>query len=225
MPARYPRIAPLGVAMSNAGAFIGALRVCWDGRLSNRRSTIVVIVEQMVNTAQNRTRPEAPALVRRRAAYSGRSRARLAADRERQILAGAVDFFARLGLGAQSRELAAEIGVTHALGLPLLSEQASADRACPRDRDRRPLEFEPGSPSRRAAAGRRQAVNVLRRVPARHPQARVAAHLHVLGDERRPHCGPLFRPVARALPRLLRKRGVPTACARAAGPRRARRPC
>ena len=60
-------------------------------------------------------------MVRRRAAGGGRPRApaprqRLAAaDRERQILHGAVDFFARHGLGAQTRELAAEIGVTHAL--------------------------------------------------------------------------------------------------------------
>ena len=38
-----------------------------------------------------------------------------AAEREQQILAGAVDFFARRGFDAQTRELAAEIGVTHAL--------------------------------------------------------------------------------------------------------------
>lgn len=38
-----------------------------------------------------------------------------AAAREEQILRGAVDFFARHGLEAQTRELAAEIGVTHAL--------------------------------------------------------------------------------------------------------------
>ncbi len=38
-----------------------------------------------------------------------------AADREQQILASAVDFFARRGFDAQTRELAAEIGITHAL--------------------------------------------------------------------------------------------------------------
>lgn len=38
-----------------------------------------------------------------------------AADREQQILAGAVDFFARRGLDAQTRELADELGITHAL--------------------------------------------------------------------------------------------------------------
>ncbi len=36
-------------------------------------------------------------------------------ERERQIVEGAVDFFARHGLAAQTRELAAQIGVTHAL--------------------------------------------------------------------------------------------------------------
>ena len=36
-------------------------------------------------------------------------------DRERQIVEAAVDFFARHGLAAQTRELAAQIGVTHAL--------------------------------------------------------------------------------------------------------------
>ena len=50
--------------------------------------------------------PATPATPRRRLS---------AADREQQILAGAVDFFARRGFDAQTRELAAEIGVTHAL--------------------------------------------------------------------------------------------------------------
>ena len=47
---------------------------------------------------------------------AGAPRQRLsAADREQQILAGAVDFFARRGLDAQTRELAGELGITHAL--------------------------------------------------------------------------------------------------------------
>ena len=38
-----------------------------------------------------------------------------AAERERLILIGAADFFARRGLEAQTRELADELGITHAL--------------------------------------------------------------------------------------------------------------
>jgi AcrR family transcriptional regulator len=63
-------------------------------------------VEQMVNTAKTPSLPSAAATPRRRLS---------ATDREQQILAGAVDFFARRGFDAQTRELAAEIGVTHAL--------------------------------------------------------------------------------------------------------------
>jgi AcrR family transcriptional regulator len=65
-------------------------------------------VEQMVNTEE--TRPPARSGVR------SRTRTRLgAAEREQQIVAGAVDFFARRGLDAQMRELAAEIGIAHTL--------------------------------------------------------------------------------------------------------------
>lgn len=38
-----------------------------------------------------------------------------AVEREQQILAGAVDFFARRGLDGQVRELAEELGITHTL--------------------------------------------------------------------------------------------------------------
>ncbi len=38
-----------------------------------------------------------------------------AQEREQQIVAGAVDFFARRGLDAQMRELAAELGIAHTL--------------------------------------------------------------------------------------------------------------
>lgn len=45
-----------------------------------------------------------------------RSRRRLdARERERQIIEGAVEFFARRGLDAQMRELAAELGIAHTL--------------------------------------------------------------------------------------------------------------
>jgi len=70
----------------------------------------------MVNTAKTPSPPPgrqpSPALAR----PAGAARRRLtAAEREQQILAGAVNFFSRRGFGAQTRELAAEIGVTHAL--------------------------------------------------------------------------------------------------------------
>ncbi|TXC66695.1 TetR/AcrR family transcriptional regulator [Piscinibacter aquaticus] len=38
-----------------------------------------------------------------------------ARERERQIIEGAVEFFARRGLDAQMRELAAELGIAHTL--------------------------------------------------------------------------------------------------------------
>ena len=82
----------------------------------------------MVNTAKTRTKPTDS--VGRGAVRGGQAapstpttpttpaapRQRLsAADREQQILAGAVDFFSRRGLDAQTRELADELGITHAL--------------------------------------------------------------------------------------------------------------
>ena len=85
----------------------------------------------MVNTAKTRAKPtstvgrsavagastdKAAAGLASRASRAGEPRRRLsAADREQQILAGAVDFFARRGLDAQTRELADELGITHAL--------------------------------------------------------------------------------------------------------------
>ena len=74
----------------------------------------------MVNTAQTRTPPVA-AVAAGAAAPSAPTRApavrrRLEArEREQQIIDSAVDFFARRGLEAQMRELAAEIGVAHTL--------------------------------------------------------------------------------------------------------------
>ena len=59
----------------------------------------------MDTTAKTRT-PGPAAAPRRRL---------VAAEREQQILAGAVDFFARRGLEGQTRELADELGITQAL--------------------------------------------------------------------------------------------------------------
>ncbi len=70
----------------------------------------------MVNTAKTPSPPPGrqPSPVLARPASAARRRL-TAAEREQQILAGAVNFFSRRGFGAQTRELAAEIGVTHAL--------------------------------------------------------------------------------------------------------------
>jgi len=66
----------------------------------------------MVNTEQTRApRPAAAA-----AAAAAPARRRLdAREREQQIVDGASDFFARRGLDAQMRELAAELGIAHTL--------------------------------------------------------------------------------------------------------------
>ncbi len=69
-------------------------------------------VEQMVNTEETR----APRTETARApGRSGVRRRMDAREREQQIVDGAVDFFARRGLDAQMRELAAEIGIAHTL--------------------------------------------------------------------------------------------------------------
>jgi AcrR family transcriptional regulator len=68
-------------------------------------------VDQMINTAQTRATPPGAS-----AAAAPPVRQRLsAAEREQQIVDGAVDFFARRGLDAQMRELAAELGIAHTL--------------------------------------------------------------------------------------------------------------
>lgn len=82
----------------------------------------------MVNTPQTRSRalpPQAVAVTvastvamtadaTRSEAAAGRKRL-LAHEREQQIVHGAIDFFARRGLDAQMRELAAELGIAHTL--------------------------------------------------------------------------------------------------------------
>ncbi len=65
----------------------------------------------MVNTAQTRV-PVRTAVLAERAAPRRRLDAR---EREQQIVGGAADFFARRGLEAQMRELAAELGIAHTL--------------------------------------------------------------------------------------------------------------
>jgi len=95
----------------------------WGLRLVDQAFNNLRKVEQMVNTEETR----APAPVRLRNASAAMAsvpapaaatpvRRRLGApERERQIVAGATEFFARRGLDAQMRELAAEIGIAHTL--------------------------------------------------------------------------------------------------------------
>jgi AcrR family transcriptional regulator len=69
-------------------------------------------VEQMVNTEE--TRASTAVAVARPAAAPVRRRLE-AREREQQIVDGAAEFFARRGLEAQMRELAAELGIAHTL--------------------------------------------------------------------------------------------------------------
>jgi AcrR family transcriptional regulator len=76
-------------------------------------------VEQMVNTAETRPKRgarQAPAAVPSPSSTAPTARKRLdAREREQQIIEGATEFFARRGLEAQMRELAAELGIAHTL--------------------------------------------------------------------------------------------------------------
>ncbi len=87
------------------GGFHAVTSGLWGLELIEQTLNNVVRVEQMVNTAKTRASD---------VGLSSRKRLS-AAEREQQILAGAVDFFARRGLEAQTRELADELGITHAL--------------------------------------------------------------------------------------------------------------
>ena len=69
------------------------------------------MVDRLVNSTPIQTNPDASSRT-----GTGAVRRRLGvAERERQILDGAIQFFARHGLGGQLRDLARSIGVTHAL--------------------------------------------------------------------------------------------------------------
>lgn len=63
----------------------------------------------MINTA------ETPPITKAAAKASGGRRRLDAREREQQIIDGATEFFARRGLDAQMRELAAELGIAHTL--------------------------------------------------------------------------------------------------------------
>ena len=78
--------------------------------LLTKRSTMLIMVDALVNRSLPRRNPKgkpaAPATARKRMSVL---------DRERHIVDGAIQFFARHGFDAQMRDLAKSIGVTHAL--------------------------------------------------------------------------------------------------------------
>ena len=72
------------------------------------------MVDRLVNREPIQTNPDEPLSPSGTKARSSRRRLGVA-ERERQILEGAIQFFARHGFGGQLRDLARSIGVTHAL--------------------------------------------------------------------------------------------------------------
>jgi AcrR family transcriptional regulator len=84
--------------------------------LFTRRSTIVGKIDRLVNSVPIQKNPDRPRAVARAGDAAPVARRRLGvAERERQILDGAIQFFADKGLDGQLRDLASSIGVTHAL--------------------------------------------------------------------------------------------------------------
>jgi AcrR family transcriptional regulator len=78
--------------------------------LFTKRSTMLAMEDASVNRALPRANPQGSD------ALAPTRRKRMAVqDRERQIVDGAIEFFARHGFDAQLRDLAKSIGVTHTL--------------------------------------------------------------------------------------------------------------
>ena len=73
-------------------------------------------IDRPVNSVPIQKNPDRPQSATRAVVAAPRLRRRLGvAERERQILDGAIQFFADKGLDGQLRDLASSIGVTHAL--------------------------------------------------------------------------------------------------------------
>jgi AcrR family transcriptional regulator len=72
-------------------------------------------VDQMVNTEKTPEKNRAEPAALARSGFTPTRRRLDAREREEQIVAGATEFFARRGLDAQMRELAAELGIAHTL--------------------------------------------------------------------------------------------------------------
>lgn len=80
--------------------------------LFTNRLTIIKIIKQKVNSVTIQTNPEHDESQKTGA---GKRRRLGLVERERQILDGAIEFFALKGFDGQLRDLARSIGVTHAL--------------------------------------------------------------------------------------------------------------
>jgi AcrR family transcriptional regulator len=91
-----------------------------------KRSTMLAMVDSLVNSGRPGTYPEPAAETRGAPAVRRRMST---ADRERHIVEGAITFFSEHGLDAQMRELASAIGVTHTLVYHYFpTKQALVDR-------------------------------------------------------------------------------------------------
>lgn len=74
------------------------------------------LIDRTVNSVRIQRNPDQPADGKETAAENAPQRRRLSvSERERQIVDGAIQFFASNGFGGQLRDLAKSIGVTHAL--------------------------------------------------------------------------------------------------------------
>jgi AcrR family transcriptional regulator len=76
---------------------------------------MVRIIDQLVNSVSVQTNPRTPSKVESPGQEAPARKRMGVAERERQILDGAIRFFAANGFGGQLRDLAKSIGVTHAL--------------------------------------------------------------------------------------------------------------
>lgn len=76
---------------------------------------MVRIIDQLVNSVRIQTNPDKVEKARKPAPEAPARRRMGVVERERQILDGAIQFFAEHGFGGQLRDLAKSIGVTHAL--------------------------------------------------------------------------------------------------------------
>lgn len=76
---------------------------------------MIQIIDQTVNSLSIQTNPETGSKAKLQKREAPARRRMSVGDRERHILDGAIQFFAKYGFGGQLRDLAKSIGITHAL--------------------------------------------------------------------------------------------------------------